>query len=148
MITEKSATQEGSAESNNDSKYNRRDVNFLSTQRKIFPPYGKKIDEIRKAGMIPALRVIVSTRWEIGQAYPRIIVTGKIPIQNLDFKYLAGLSVQVVHFNSDYFIDELIEAIRYCVPKQLCVFNMDKVSTGQPALKIIEPRHTKVADHA
>jgi hypothetical protein len=115
----------------------------IPSHHKIFPPYGKKIDEIRRAGMMPALRVIVSTRWEIGKAYPRIIVTGDMPMQNVEFKYLAGLSVQIVHFNSDGFIDELVDAIRCCNPWQLCLFNMDNVATGQPALKIIEPRHAK-----
>jgi hypothetical protein len=122
--------------------------NNMPLCRKIFPPYGKKIDKIRKAGMIPAMRVIVSTRWEIGKAYPRIVVTGEIPIPNIEFRYLAGLSVQIVHFNSDNFIDELIDSIRYSNPKQLCIFNMDSAATGQPALKIIEPRHVKGAIYA
>lgn len=113
--------------------------------RKIFPPYGKKIDEIRKQGLVPVMRVIVSTRWELGKTYPRIVVTGEIPIKAIEFRYLAGLSVQIVHFNSDGFLDELVDAIRRCNPVQLCLFNMDNVATGQPALKIIEPRHAKVA---
>ena len=75
--------------------------NAPNDYKRKFPPYGKQLDQLRRKGLIPCLRVIVSTSWGLGAAYPRIVIPDDIPIVNLNFSYLAGLSVQIVHCNGE-----------------------------------------------
>lgn len=112
------------------------------TTKKRYPPYGKKLDQLRRNGLIPRLRVIVSTRWELGAAYPRIVIPDNIPIVNLNFSYLAGLSVQIVHFNGETSISDLIDEIMKVKPKILTVFNYDQAKqkgSEYPAMTLIHP---------
>ena len=68
---------------------------------KKFPPYGKKLDDFRRRGLIPKNRVIVATDWKIGKLFPRIIVMPDAQVTSLRFNYLSGLHVQIVHFDHD-----------------------------------------------
>lgn len=105
---------------------------------KRFPIFGKRLDELRKSGLIPARRVIVATEWHIGKLYPRIIVTPDIPVTSLRFNYLSGLHVQIVHFDRDEpILSDLITEILLIQPATLSTFNMDAVKQGKPAFKMI-----------
>jgi len=110
----------------------------LYSDHKKFPAFGKQIYGIRCAGLIPAKRVIVTTSWNIGRAFQRIVITGDIPVVDLQFNYLAGLHVQIVHFDRDASIlPNLITEILKIQPASLITFNMSTVEFGEPAFKVI-----------
>ncbi|MBA2483154.1 MAG: hypothetical protein H0V39_01785 [Nitrosomonas sp.] len=95
--------------------------------KKYYPAYGRKLDEIRRSGLMSDNRIIVSTNWEIGTAYPRIVITHKLPVA-LRIEYLAGLAVQIAHFDRDTnVLPDLIEAVRKINPVAFTIFTMDAV---------------------
>ena len=103
-----------------------------------YPPFGKKFDEMRRRGLIPAMRVIVTTDWKLGAAFPRIVVTQEQPVTSLQFNYLSGLHVQIVHYDHDnQILESLITEIQTIQPESLSVFNMDAVKQGKRAFKMI-----------
>lgn len=103
-----------------------------------YPPYGKKLDDLRRQGLIPAMRVIVTTDWKLGAAYPRIVVTRDQPITSLRFEYLAGLHVQIIYYDHDASIlPNLTAEIQSVNPASLAVFNMSAVKRGEPAYTMI-----------
>lgn len=103
-----------------------------------YPPYGKKLDDLRRQGLIPAMHVIVTTDWKLGAAYPRIVITQEQPVTSLQFNYLSGLHVQIVHYDHDNrILESLITQILSIQPESLSVFNMDAVKRGEPAFKMI-----------
>lgn len=105
---------------------------------KTWPAYGKKLDELRRKGLIPAMRVIVATDWKLGAAYPRIVITQDQPVTSLQFNYLSGLHVQIVHYDHDnQILESLITEILSVQPESLSVFNMDAVKQGKPAFKMV-----------
>ena len=105
---------------------------------KKYPPFGKKLNELRRKNLIPAIRVIVATRWHIGKAYPRIVVTKEQPVMSLQFNYLSGLHLQIVHYDHDnQILESLITEILSIQPESLSSFNMDAVKRGEPAFKLI-----------
>ncbi len=100
--------------------------NIIKMRPKLYPPYGRQLEKIRQAGMIPATRVIVSTQWSLGAAYPRIVVPSGMSVANLNFSYLAGLLVQIVHCNNEaQFVIDLIDAIVAVKPSVLTIFNYE-----------------------
>ncbi len=116
--------------------------NFSPDYTKRFPPYGKQLDQLRRNGLIPCVRVIVSTRWELGGAYPRIVIPNNVPVVNLNFNYLAGLSVQIVHCNGETSISDLIDEIMEVKPRILTVFNYDQAKQKNreySAITLIHP---------
>lgn len=110
---------------------------------KRFPPYGKQLDEIRRKGLIPARRVIVSTDWKLGAAYPRVVIPSDAQIENLNFTYLSGLSAQIVHHADEAeLVRNLIEQILKVKPKVLMLFNFDIAKQNDPmhsAVTLIHP---------
>ena len=97
-----------------------------SNYTKNFPPYGKRLDQLRRNGSTPIKRVIVSTDWKFGRAYPRIVIPENTKPGRLIFSFLAGLSVQIVHHDGEpSLVRELIEEILEIRPKILTVFNHD-----------------------
>ncbi len=112
--------------------------NTLSNHTRKFPAFGRQLDELRRKGLIPAMRVIVATDWKIGAAYPRIVITQEQPVTSLRFEYLAGLHVQIVHYDHDnQILESLITEILSIQPESLSTFSMDAVKRGDPAFKMI-----------
>lgn len=115
---------------------------------KRYPPYGRQLEKIRQAGMIPSTRVIVSTRWELGAPYPRIVIPDDILVANLNFSYLAGLSVQIVHCNNEaQLVNDLIDAIAEVKPSVLAVFNFELAklrNSSNPAYRLIHHESMEV----
>jgi len=108
--------------------------------------YGRKIDELRRKGHIPARRIIVTTDWNIGKLYPRIVITQKQTITNLRFEYLAALHVQIAHFDHDESIlPELTNQILAIQPASIAVFNLDAVKRGEPAFRMISSQSFREA---
>ncbi len=112
-----------------------------------YPAFGKKLDDLRRRGLIPAMRVIVTTDWKLGAAYPRIVITQERPVTSLRFEYLAGLHVQMVHYDHDnQILESLITEILSIQPESLSKFNMDAVKRGEPAFKMIYSKSVMEGD--
>ncbi|WP_297326106.1 hypothetical protein [Nitrosomonas sp.] len=135
MTTNRNAPLAGKGEFGNTSL-----SNYIT---KKFPPYGKQFDEFRRKGLIPAQRVIVSTDWKLGEAYPRILIPTDAKVDKLIFSYLAGLSVQIVHHTGEAeLVGNLIDAILKVKPKVLTLFNFDVAQQKDPrysAFTLIHP---------
>lgn len=100
---------------------------------KKFPPYGKQLDELRQKGLVPVLRVIVSTDWNLGAAYPRIVIPADAKPDLLQFRYLAGLHVQIVHHAGETeLVSGLIDEILKVKPRILTLFNFDVARQKDP----------------
>ncbi|MBA3755169.1 MAG: hypothetical protein H0X02_02590 [Nitrosomonas sp.] len=101
--------------------------------KKFFPAYGKRLDELRRNGLIPAQRVICTTDWNLGAAFPRIVITAGVDVHQLNFTYLAALSVQIVHHEGEAeLVSNLIDEIMNVKPKILTVFNFDVAQLNDP----------------
>ncbi|SNX59266.1 hypothetical protein SAMN06296273_0706 [Nitrosomonas ureae] len=93
---------------------------------KKYPPYGRILDDLRRKGLVPVHRIVVSTDWKLGAAFPRIVIPADAKIDQLIFAYLAGLSVQIVHHNGqEKIVKALVQKILDINPKVLTVFNFD-----------------------
>jgi len=103
-----------------------------------FPAFGRQIDEIRKRGLIPNRRVIICFDWEIGKAFPRIVITKECPPERVEFKYLSGLHCQIVFYDRDIpYLNGLIREVLKIKPASLAVFGMDCVGRREPAFQMI-----------
>ena len=112
--------------------------NAYSNFIRKYPPYGKKLENLRRRNLVPTKRIIITTDWSIGKLYPRIIVTPDTPVSNLQFNYLSGLHVQIVYFDRDEpILSDLITEILSIQPATLATFNMSAVKRGEPAFKLI-----------
>ncbi|MBY0499664.1 MAG: hypothetical protein K2P74_08690 [Nitrosomonas sp.] len=100
---------------------------------KKYPPYGRRLDDLRRNGLVPGHRIVVSTDWKLGAAFPRIVIPADANIDQMIFAYLAGLSVQIVHHNGEEkIVKELIQKILEVKPKVLTVFNFDVAQQNDP----------------
>lgn len=118
-------------------------IHNKSNYTKRYPPFGKQLDELRRNGLIPAQRVIVTTDWKLGAAFPRIVIPAGVNVQQLNFTYLAALSVQIVHHEGEAeLVSNLIDEILKVEPRILTVFNFDVAQKNGPryaALTLIHP---------
>lgn len=104
-----------------------------SNYSKKYPAYGRQLDEIRRKGLIPVLRVVVSTDWDLGAAYPRIVIPEATKPEQLQFRYLAGLPVQIVHHDGEAeLVSGLIDEIIKVKPRVLTLFNFDVARQKDP----------------
>lgn len=117
----------------------------INKSARKFPPYGKQLHDLRSKGLVPAMRVMVSTDWQLGAAYPRIVIPACAKVDLLIFSYLAGLSVQIVHHaNEAELISALTDAILAVKPKFLSLFNYDVAKQKNhefPAVAVIHPKN-------
>jgi hypothetical protein len=108
------------------------------TNFKRFPAFGKQLDDLRKQGRIPAKRVIVAFDWRIGKLFPRIIIMPDAPVTKFQFRYLAGLHIQVAYHDRDAAIlPALTDEIMKIHPASLSTFNLSAVKRGEPASHMI-----------
>ncbi|MBA3756571.1 MAG: hypothetical protein H0X02_10235 [Nitrosomonas sp.] len=109
-------------------------TDYFTTKK--FPAYGKQLDQLRRNGFIPAQRVVCTTDWKLGATYPRIVIPAGVDVHQLNFTYLAALSVQIVHHEGEAdLVSNLIEAILKVKPKVLTLFNFD-------VAQLIDPRYS------
>ncbi len=103
-----------------------------------YPPYGRQLEKIRRTGRAPVKRIIVTTDWNIGKVFPRIVITDELPASSFKFEYLAGLHVQIVFYDKDSkILTELIEEVLKINPASLTTFNMSAVELEEPASSIV-----------
>src|SRR5690242_11548733 len=73
----------------------------LNRNYKRMPPYGKQLMAIREAGKVPIRIVVVCFDWNQARTYPRVIIPADATPENLDFRFLAGLPVQIIYRSTD-----------------------------------------------
>jgi hypothetical protein len=111
----------------------------LNRNYKRLPPYGKQLMTIRQAGKAPARMMIVAFDWDLGKAYPRIIIPNDLPPAEIEFRFLAGLSVQITYRSKDaHRVDAVAQEIAKVNPCFLATFAFDLAGTGD-AWAIIKP---------
>ncbi|SET68023.1 hypothetical protein SAMN05216412_11266 [Nitrosospira multiformis] len=116
---------------------------------KRLPPYGKQLMSIREAGKAPARMVIVAFDWDLGKAYPRIIIPNNLAPTEIEFRFLAGLPVQITYRSKDaHRVDAVAQEIARVNPCFLATFAFDLAGTGD-AWAILKPyESTKIAEAA
>ncbi len=122
----------------------------METKNKRFPAYGKKLIELRRAGKVPSRRVMIVFDWKLARTYPRIVIANDIPLDGLEFSYLAGLPVQIVYRGKDaHRVNAVSGEIMKVNPSWLATFAMDLVATDVPAFTIIhDSLHVRIEEAA
>ena len=107
---------------------------------KRLPPFGKQLMAIREAGQVPSKTVMVCFDWTLARAYPRIIIPALANPVEFDFRFLAGLFVQINYGNQDaHRVDALVQQIMLVNPSLLATWALDLIGTRVPAVTIISP---------
>jgi hypothetical protein len=111
----------------------------LNSNYKRLPPYGKQLMSIREAGKAPSRMVIVAFDWDLGKAYPRIIIPNDLLPAEIEFRFLAGLPVQIPYRGKDaHRVDAVVQEIAKVNPCFLATFALDLAGTGD-AWVILKP---------
>lgn len=121
----------------------------LQSNYKRLPPYGKQLMTIRQAGKAPARMVIVAFDWDLAHAWPRIIIPDDLTPAEIEFRFLAGLSVQITYRSKDApRVDAVAQEVAKVNPCFLATFAFDLAGTGD-AWAILKPYETaKIAEAA
>ncbi|SEM81474.1 hypothetical protein SAMN05216404_101229 [Nitrosospira multiformis] len=94
---------------------------------------------IRQAGKAPVKMVIVAFDWDLGKAYPRIIIPDNLTPAEIEFRFLAGLPVQITYRSKDaHRVDAVVQEVAKVNPCFLATFAFDLAGTGD-AWAIIKP---------
>jgi len=103
--------------------------------KKVFPPYGRQLFELRKKRKIPRKIIQIVFDWKIARAYPRIIIPKEVKPEDLEFCYLAGLPVQVVFKQQDADrVNAVTNEILKANPLYLFTFGLDLLDVGARAI--------------
>lgn len=109
----------------------------FSTKRK-YPAYGRQIDDLRKCGMVPALRIVLTYDWAIGRLYPRIVLDRDVDPMQYRFNFLSGLNLQIcIHDDDLSLTDSLIQELAKIYPATIALFRFDLVASGTPAFSLL-----------
>ena len=112
---------------------------------KKFPPYGKKLMQLRNQGKVPNKLLMVVFDWMLARAYPRIVITEEIVPKETEFKCLAGLPVQIVFSQKEaHRVDGFAQEILKVNPSFLCTFGLNLLDVG--AIQILKPLQTPQED--
>ena len=112
---------------------------------KKFPPYGKQLLKLRNQGKIPNKLLMVVFDWMLARAYPRIVITEETLPKETEFKYLAGIPVQIVFSQKEaHRVDGFSQEILKVNPSFLCTFGLNLLDVG--ATEILKPLQTPQED--
>lgn len=90
------------------------------------PAYGKQLMAQRQSGQVPRNGVYIVFDWNLARAFPRIIITHDLPIDDLDLRCLAGLDCTLAYRAKDASrVPELSAAIVKAQPRILNTFAVD-----------------------
>lgn len=99
---------------------------YTRPHSKRFPAFGKRLMEQRMSGQVPRNSVVVTFDWEIGRAFPCVVIADAVPFDNLELRFLAGLDVIIAYRDKDASrVHELAQAILAVNPRLLQTFAMD-----------------------
>jgi hypothetical protein len=105
---------------------------------KKFPPYGKKLMELRNQGKIPSKILMIVFSWNLARAYPRIIIPEDTRPNETEFSYLAGIPVQIIFSEKEaHRVNELAQEILKVQPSFLATFGLHLLDVG--ATTILQP---------
>lgn len=80
----------------------------------------------RLAGQVPPNSVVITFSWNIGRAFPRVVIADAVPPDTLELRYLAGLDVIIAYRDKDASrVHELAQSILAVNPRILQAFAMD-----------------------
>jgi len=107
-------------------------------KKKTFPPYGKKLMSLRKQGKIPRKMIQAVFDWKLARAYPRIVLTEETVPEDTEFKYLAGIPVQIVYTEKEADrVNGFSQEILKVNPSFLSTFGLHLLDVG--ATNILKP---------
>ena len=110
---------------------------------KKFPPYGKQLLKLRNQGKIPNKLVMVVFNWKLARVYPRVVITEEAKPENIEFKYLAGIPVQIVFTEKEaHRVDAFAQEILKVAPSFLSTFALHLLDVG--ATTILKPLQTQL----
>ena len=112
---------------------------------KRFPPYGKKLMQLRNQVKIPSKLLMVVFDWKLARVYPRVVITEETVPKETEFKYLAGIPVQIVFSqNEANRVDGFAQEILKVKPCFLSTFGLHLLDVG--ATTILKPLQTPQED--
>ena len=110
---------------------------------KRFPPYGKQLLKLRNQGKIPNKLLMVVFDWKLARVYPRVVITEETVPKETEFKYLAGIPVQIVFSQKEaHRVDGFAQEILKVNPSFLCTFGLNLLDVG--ATQILKPLQTQL----
>ncbi len=113
---------------------------------KKYPAYGRQIDDLRKRGLVPALRIVLTYDWAIGRLYPRIVLDRDVDPMQYRFNFLSGLNLQIcIHDDDLPLTDSLIQELAKVYPATIALFHFDSVASGAPAFSLLFQAKQEVA---
>lgn len=90
------------------------------------PAYGKQLIAQRQAGHVPRNGVYIVFDWNLARAFPRIIITDDLPIEDIDLRCLAGLDCTLAYREKDASrVPEFSQAILNAQPRILNALAVD-----------------------
>ena len=98
---------------------------------KRFPPYGKQLLKLRNQGKIPNKLLMVVFDWKLARVYPRVVITEETVPKETEFRYLAGIPVQIVYTEKEaHRVDEFAQEILKVKPSFLSTFGLHLTDVG------------------
>lgn len=111
------------------------------------PAYARKLLDLRKSGKVSSRIVQVVFDWKLARAYPRLVIAEAVPVVDLDFRCLAGLSVQIAYRGRDaHQVDAVVQEILKVRPSFLSTFAVDRV--GEDGARALIIPFTKMREAA
>ena len=105
---------------------------------KRYPPYGRQIMELRKRGKMPSKLLMMVFEWKLARAYPRIVISEDTKPNETEFRYLAGIPVQIIFSEKEaHRVNELAQEILKVQPSFLATFGLHLLDVG--ATTILQP---------
>ena len=90
------------------------------------PAYGKTFCAMRRAGQVPAQDVVIALDWNLGAAFPRVVVPEDLPAEKIDLSFIAGLWVIIAYRKAQASrVDALAQRALQFQPKALQTINVD-----------------------
>lgn len=98
----------------------------MNSQRLRLPPYGKALAAMRRAGQVPAQDIVIALDWNLGAAFPRVVVPDDLPVEKIDLSFIAGLWVIIAYRKAQaYMVGTLAQHALRFQPKALQTINID-----------------------
>ena len=86
--------------------------------------------DARLAGQAPSNSVVIAFDWDIGKAFPRVVVIDQVPADSLELRFLAGLDVIIAYHDKHASrVLDMARAILNVNPRILQAFAIDIPTT-------------------
>ena len=78
----------------------------------------------RLKGQVPD-SVYVTTDWNLGRAFTRIVLPDDLQVDDLELRFLAGLDVVIAHHANDARLGYIVDAVLRVNPRLLNALDVD-----------------------